>query len=128
MPGNLFHELNVGGLDLSLSQRQLICLARVLLKKSKVMIIDETDCQFDNDTEIKLRTLYRTVFQDRTILLITKNLENIMAADKVLFLHDGYCQDFKSPEEIFGDRNSNFNVVDVLNNNPDILDIINNNE
>lgn len=129
-PGNLHYELTEGGKDLSLSQKQLLCLARTLLKKSKVMIIDETDCQFDLDTEIRLRKLYRTVYSDRTILLITKNIRSIMASDKVLFLYDGHCQDFKEPREIFGERNyeSPVDVLDVLNNNnPDLLDLLNNN-
>ena len=82
-PGNLHYELTEGGKDLSLSQKQLLCLARALLKKSKVMVIDETDCQFDLDTEIRLRKLYRTAYSDRTIILITKNISSIMAADKV---------------------------------------------
>ena len=129
-PGNLHYEITEGGKDLSLSQKQLLCLARTLLKKSKVMVIDETDCQFDLDTEIRLRKLYRTVYSDRTILLITKNLDSIMAADKVLFLHDGSCQDFKPPKEIFGEKSyeNQVNVLDVLNNNtPDLLDLLNNN-
>ena len=114
-PGNLHYELTEGGKELSLSQKQLLCLARTLLKKSKVMVIDETDCQFDLDTENRLRKLFRTVYSDRTILLITKNIANIRAADKVLFLtYDGHCQDFKSPEEMFGARGYENDMLDIL--------------
>lgn len=124
----MHYELNDGGSNLSLSQKQLICLARCMLKNSKIMVIDETDCNFDQETEIKLRKLYKTVFKDRTILLVTKNLENIMDADKVLFLHKGHVQNFQKPSEIFGEKNLNNNVLDVLNNNDeDILDLLNNN-
>lgn len=90
------------------------------------MIIDETDCQFDLEIEVRLRKLFKTVFKDRTILLITKNIEHIQAADKVLFLHDGQMQDYKTPEQIFGDQNNNIDAVP--NNNLDILDVLNNNE
>ena len=122
-PGNLNYKLIEGGKEVSLSQKQLLCLARTLLKKSKVMIIDETGCQFDLDTEIRLRKLYRTTYSDRTILLITKNIENIRVADKVLFLsYDGHCRDFKEPKEIFGEKNCQNQLLDALNN----LNLLNN--
>lgn len=121
LPGNLNYVLNNCGSNLSLSQRRLLCLGRCMLRNSKIMIIDETDCNFDLDTDLKLRKLYRTVFKDKTVLLITKNVENIMISDKVLFLHDGYVRNYDEPSKIFAQE-------DVLNNNlPDILDILNNN-
>ena len=126
LPGNLSYEIDGQKSALSLGQRQLLCLARTLLNKSRVMIIDETDCQFDLEIEVRLRKLFKTVFKDRTILLITKNIEHIQAADKVLFLHDGQIQDYKTPEQIFGDQNNNIDAVP--NNNLDILDVLNNNE
>lgn len=128
LQGNLFYELSDSGSNLSLTQRQLLCLARTMLKKSNIVVLDVTNCQFDQSTEMRLLKMLKQ--NKRTTLMVTKNLDHIMGSDKILFLSNKKIKEFKKPDDIFTQdlNNNNIEVLDVLNNNDaNILDIVNNN-
>ncbi|CAH0389150.1 unnamed protein product [Bemisia tabaci] len=93
----LQHEIAEGGENLSVGQRQLICLARALLRKTKVLILDEATAAVDVETDDLIQTTIRQEFSDCTILTIAHRLNTIMDSDRVLVLDHGLIMEYDSP-------------------------------
>ncbi|KAI8900424.1 P-loop containing nucleoside triphosphate hydrolase protein [Globomyces pollinis-pini] len=86
-----------GGSNLSQGQRQLLCLARAVLKKSKVIILDEATASIDHETDVKIQNTIRERFKDSTLLCIAHRLSTIMDFDKILVLDKGTLSQFDTP-------------------------------
>ncbi|XP_037043483.1 multidrug resistance-associated protein 1-like [Bradysia coprophila] len=104
----LNHEITEGGENLSVGQRQLVCLSRALLRKTKVLILDEATAAVDLETDELIQRTIRTEFNDCTILTIAHRLNTIMDSDKVIVLDKGQISEFASPMELLQDRASVF--------------------
>lgn len=89
-----------GGSNLSSGQKQLLCLARALLKTSKVLVLDEATAAVDVQTDKIIQETIRSNFKDKTILTIAHRLDTIMDSDRVLVLERGQVKEFDSPEEL----------------------------
>lgn len=97
LPGKLKEEVAEGGENFSQGQRQLICIARALLRKPKILVLDEATASIDNDTDNLIQQMVRESFKDCTVLTIAHRLHTIIDSDKVLVLDDGFMSEYDSP-------------------------------
>ncbi len=97
-----------GGENLSVGQRQLICLARALLRKTKILVLDEATAAVDLETDSLIQTTIRKEFKECTILTIAHRLNTIMDSNRVLVLDKGTIGEFDSPSNLLSNNNSIF--------------------
>ncbi|KAJ3272317.1 hypothetical protein HDV01_005751 [Terramyces sp. JEL0728] len=86
-----------GGHNFSQGQRQLLCLARAILKQSKVIILDEATASIDHETDLKIQETIRDRFNTSSLLCIAHRLSTIMDYDKILVLDRGQVVQFDTP-------------------------------
>uniref|UniRef100_A0A8D2LB73 ABC-type glutathione-S-conjugate transporter n=1 Tax=Varanus komodoensis TaxID=61221 RepID=A0A8D2LB73_VARKO len=98
LPEGLSHPVSEAGENLSVGQRQLMCLARALLRKSKILILDEATAAVDMETDHLIQETIRTEFSNCTVLTIAHRLHTIMDSNRVLVLQAGKIVEFDSPE------------------------------
>uniref|UniRef100_A0A060TAR9 ARAD1D22132p n=1 Tax=Blastobotrys adeninivorans TaxID=409370 RepID=A0A060TAR9_BLAAD len=108
MSGGLDGRVNEGGSNLSVGQRQLMCLARALLTPSKVLVLDEATAAVDVETDQVLQETIRSEFKDRTILTIAHRLNTILDSDRIVVLDQGQVAEFDSPEVLLNNKDSMF--------------------
>ncbi|KAK6465616.1 hypothetical protein DFJ63DRAFT_25619 [Scheffersomyces coipomensis] len=97
-----------GGSNLSSGQKQLLSLARALLIKSKILILDEATAAVDVQTDKIIQETIRTEFNDRTILTIAHRINTILESDRILVLDHGKVKEFDTPENLLNDETSEF--------------------
>ncbi|XP_037256527.1 ATP-binding cassette sub-family C member 2 isoform X3 [Falco biarmicus] len=100
LPEGLLHVVSEGGENLSVGQRQLVCLARALLRKAKILILDEATAAVDLETDHLIQTTIRNAFADCTVLTIAHRLHTIMDSNRVMVLQAGRIVEYDSPEEL----------------------------
>uniref|UniRef100_A0A8C3PYE1 Uncharacterized protein n=1 Tax=Chrysolophus pictus TaxID=9089 RepID=A0A8C3PYE1_CHRPC len=100
LPERLQHIVSEGGENLSVGQRQLVCLARALLRKAKILILDEATAAVDLETDHLIQTTIRSAFADCTVLTIAHRLHTIMDSNRVMVMHAGKIVEFDSPEKL----------------------------
>ncbi|XP_022801988.1 multidrug resistance-associated protein 1-like isoform X2 [Stylophora pistillata] len=93
-----------GGENLSVGQRQLVCLGRALLRKSKILILDEATAAVDLETDELIQQTIRREFADRTVFTIAHRLNTIMDYERVMVLKDGSVSEFDSPSNLLSRR------------------------
>ncbi|XP_067274888.1 multidrug resistance-associated protein 1 isoform X1 [Pseudorasbora parva] len=104
LPDKLNHECSEGGENLSLGQRQLVCLARALLRKTKILVLDEATAAVDLETDNLIQSTIRTQFEDCTVLTIAHRLNTIMDYTRVLVLDKGQMAEFDSPSSLIAKK------------------------
>nr|XP_009483327.1 PREDICTED: canalicular multispecific organic anion transporter 1 [Pelecanus crispus] len=100
LPEGLLHLVSEGGENLSVGQRQLVCLARALLRKAKILILDEATAAVDLETDHLIQTTIRSEFAACTVLTIAHRLHTIMDSNRVMVLQAGKIVEYDSPEEL----------------------------
>ena len=111
MPGNLDANVSEGGSNLSVGQRQLLCLARALLKKSKILVCDEATANVDHETDELIRKTIRTKFNHCTVLTVAHRLNTIIEADKVIVMDAGRVMEFDEPYNLLGNADGLFSAM-----------------
>lgn len=96
----LSHEVTEAGGNLSIGQRQLLCLGRALLRKSKILVLDEATAAVDLETDNLIQTTIQNEFAHCTVITIAHRLHTIMDSDKVMVLDNGKIVEYGSPEEL----------------------------
>ncbi len=92
--------LGRGGVNVSGGQKQRLCIARALLRKPKILILDDSTSAVDSTTELKIRANLQRLMKDTTVFIITQRINTMQAADKVLVLEDGGIDGFGRPADL----------------------------
>lgn len=100
LPQKLDHQCSEGGENLSLGQRQLLCLARALLRKTKILVLDEATAAVDLKTDHLIQSTIRTQFDDCTVLTIAHRLSTIMDYTRVIVMERGSIAEMDSPSQL----------------------------
>ncbi|XP_022835136.1 multidrug resistance-associated protein 1 isoform X1 [Spodoptera litura] len=108
LPAGLRHEVAEGGENLSVGQRQLVCLARALLRKTPLLVLDEATAAVDLETDELIQKTIRSEFAACTVLTIAHRLNTIMDSTKVMVLDKGQLVEYAPPEQLLQDKNSIF--------------------
>ncbi len=97
MPSGLDSKVMDGGSNFSAGQRQLVCLARAILRDNKILILDEATANVDTETDKLIQQTIRTRFADCTVITIAHRLNTIMDSDKILVVDAGKIVEFDHP-------------------------------
>uniref|UniRef100_A0A4W6CKQ2 ABC-type glutathione-S-conjugate transporter n=1 Tax=Lates calcarifer TaxID=8187 RepID=A0A4W6CKQ2_LATCA len=100
LPQKLNHQCCEGGENLSLGQRQLLCLARALLRKTRILVLDEATAAVDLETDQLIQSTIRTQFDDCTVLTIAHRLNTIMDYSRVMVMDRGTVIEMDSPSQL----------------------------
>ncbi|KAG8658339.1 ABC transporter C family member 3 isoform X1 [Manihot esculenta] len=96
------------GENWSMGQRQLVCLGRVLLKKSKVLVLDEATASVDTATDNLIQQTLREHFSDCTVLTIAHRITSVLDSDMVLLLSHGLIEEYDTPTRLLENSSSSF--------------------
>ncbi|XDV47558.1 hypothetical protein PO909_017158, partial [Leuciscus waleckii] len=101
LPAQLLHPVQRTSLTFSFGQRRLLCLARALLARVKILLVEEALPCVDIETEGLVRQLIHTEFKDCTVLWLAQNPLTVMHTDRVLVLNNGQAVKFDAPSTVF---------------------------
>ncbi len=99
------------GSNFSVGECQLICVARAILKQSKILLIDEATAHVDTKTDQLIQQILREKFTNQTILTIAHRLNTVMDSDKIVIMNDGIIGQYQTPTELFTDKNQLFTDI-----------------
>ena len=108
LSNGLEYEVQERGENFSVGQRQLICLARALLRKNKILILDEATAAVDLETDALIQRTIRKEFSDCTILTIAHRLDTILDSHRIVVLSAGKIIECNSPKELLKHKESMF--------------------
>eukprot|EP01133_Synstelium_polycarpum_P011421 gene11421-13311_t len=96
----LDHSLDEGGNGLSIGQKQLLCLARALLRDTKIVLMDEATASLDYETDSLIKDAIKVHFKDRTVLTIAHRLDTIIDSDLVMVIDNGQLIEYDTPQSL----------------------------
>lgn len=97
MDGGLEAQVVEGGHNFSAGQKQLVCLARAILRRNKILVLDEATANVDPETDSFIQTTIRDMFRGCTVLTIAHRLQTIMDSDRVLVLEAAHVREYDEP-------------------------------
>ena len=102
-----FHIDEKGG-NLSSGEKAIICICRAIMKKSKIVILDEATANIDLVTENQIQKMIKECFQNCTMITIAHRLQTIVQSDKVLVMGNGKVKEFDHPQALMANPSSHF--------------------
>ena len=108
---SLTSRISEGGLNLSQGQRQLLCLARAIVSRPKIMVLDEATSAVDMATDALIQRSIREEFEDSTLLVIAHRLTTIADFDKILVMSEGRAVEFDSPKNLLDKKGMFWEMV-----------------
>lgn len=117
LPDQLNTKVDSGGTQFSLGQRQLVCLARAIIKKPTIIVLDEATASLDFVTDQIIQTSVRRDFKNATVLTIAHRLSTIQDSDYVMVLDQGKLQEFDHPQTLLQDPSTIFSHLVTSHHN-----------
>uniref|UniRef100_A0A096MH05 ATP-binding cassette sub-family C member 5 n=1 Tax=Poecilia formosa TaxID=48698 RepID=A0A096MH05_POEFO len=111
LPHSLHSEVTENGENFSVGERQLLCVARALLRNSKILILDEATAAIDTETDRLIQETIRTAFNSCTTLIIAHRLNTVLSCNRVMVLDSGQILEFDSPAALLANENSRFRAM-----------------
>ncbi|EMP37353.1 Multidrug resistance-associated protein 6 [Chelonia mydas] len=112
LPDQLNHECSERGENLSVGQKQLVCLARALLRKAQILVLDEATAAVDLETDLQIQSTIRTQFKEWTVLTIAHRINTILDYDRICVLENGQVAEFDSPEKLIAQKGLFYRLVE----------------
>ncbi|NXD40855.1 MRP1 protein, partial [Copsychus sechellarum] len=104
LPEQLEYKCTDQGENLSTGQKQLLCLARALLRKAKILILDEATAAVDAETDVQIQCMLRAELRGSTVLTIAHRLSTVLDCDRILVLENGRIAEFDTPEHLIAQK------------------------
>ncbi|KAJ3687204.1 hypothetical protein LUZ61_016368 [Rhynchospora tenuis] len=107
----LHSPVTENGENWSVGQRQLVCLGRVILKKSKILVLDEATASVDTATDSLIQKTLKQHFSDSTVITIAHRITSVLDSDMVLLLDNGFVVENDAPARLLSDKSSLFSQL-----------------
>ena len=124
LPRGLDDDVQEGGSNFSVGERQLICMARALLKHPKILIMDEATASLDNETDTHLQHMIRKQFATCTGLTIAHRLNTIMDVHRVCVMDKGMVAEYDTPANLLRKEGGIFRGMVIAANDPTLFDMV----
>ncbi|XP_054157408.1 ATP-binding cassette sub-family C member 4-like [Oppia nitens] len=111
LPGLLDGMVTEGGGNFSVGQRQLVCLARAILRDNRILVLDEATANVDHKTDYLIQNTIRKKFNDCTVITIAHRLNTIIDSDKIIVLDAGEIVECGSPHKLLANSDGLFNKL-----------------
>ncbi len=115
LDGGLGARVSEGGANLSVGERQLLCLARALLQRARVLVLDEATAHIDSATDVAIQATVRQRFESSTVLMIAHRLLTIRDVNQILLMSGGRLAQAGTPAELLSEppdaRRVNFSAM-----------------
>lgn len=108
LPNGLHTLMAEQGSNLSVGEGQLLCIARALLKPSKLLFVDEATANVDGQTDKLIQRVLRSEFKDRTVITIAHRLQTIITCDRIVVLDSGQVAETGTPKELMAKKDGLF--------------------
>ena len=101
-------EIEENGKNLSIGEKQLICIARAILRKSKIIVMDEATSSIDYKTENVIQNVINTIMVKSTVITIAHRIKTVINYDRIMVLNKGDIVEFDSPTKLLKNKNGLF--------------------
>lgn len=123
--GGLSYTVTDGGTNFSVGQRQLLCLARAVLRKSRLILLDEATASVDHETDALIQATIRREFAASTVMTIAHRLNTILDSDSIIVMSEGAVAESGTIKALCQDKTSMFSKLIESANLQDMVDQMN---